>query len=90
MPRATQLGFYTLNFFVSDGEAQDSLTWIVEVVQAAPDRDGDGVKDSEDACPDEQGEAANQGCPSPVNPCCMFTAFIIFSVKFSAGLPSTR
>jgi OOP family OmpA-OmpF porin len=30
---------------------------------AAPDRDGDGVPDSEDDCPDEPGYASNHGCP---------------------------
>lgn len=30
---------------------------------AAPDRDGDGVPDSEDECPDEPGYASNHGCP---------------------------
>jgi len=30
-----------------------------------PDRDGDGIPDSEDACPDEPGPIENQGCPWP-------------------------
>ena len=30
-----------------------------------PDRDGDGVPDSIDRCPDEPGPASNQGCPIP-------------------------
>src|SRR5438128_18667 len=40
-----------------------------KVVQAAyvpeppPDRDGDGVPDSDDSCPDQPGPVANYGCP---------------------------
>jgi LysM domain len=39
---------------------------IPEKQQAAlpTDRDGDGVADAEDKCPDERGDAKNQGCPT--------------------------
>jgi len=30
---------------------------------AAPDRDGDGIPDDDDACPDQPGIAENHGCP---------------------------
>jgi hypothetical protein len=30
-----------------------------------PDSDGDGIKDAEDACPNEPGPASNNGCPEP-------------------------
>ncbi|MCL2178077.1 MAG: OmpA family protein [Proteobacteria bacterium] len=30
-----------------------------------PDRDGDGIPDSEDGCPDEPGPKENNGCPYP-------------------------
>jgi outer membrane protein OmpA-like peptidoglycan-associated protein len=33
-----------------------------------PDRDGDGVNDEEDACPDSAGPASNHGCPLPPPP----------------------
>lgn len=29
-----------------------------------PDKDGDGITDSEDKCPDEYGDKANNGCPN--------------------------
>lgn len=32
-----------------------------------PDRDGDGVLDKDDRCPDERGPASNQGCPEPTD-----------------------
>jgi OmpA-OmpF porin, OOP family len=32
-------------------------------VISAPDRDGDGVPDAEDACPDTKGTIENKGCP---------------------------
>lgn len=63
VPRTSQLGLYTLDFLVSDGEAQDSVTAVVEVTAAQPDRDGDGVTDAEDACPDEKGDVTRAGCP---------------------------
>jgi len=33
---------------------------------AAPDRDGDGVPDDDDACPDQPGTAENHGCPQGI------------------------
>jgi outer membrane protein OmpA-like peptidoglycan-associated protein len=33
--------------------------------ESIPDRDGDGVPDKIDRCPDEPGPASNQGCPVP-------------------------
>ena len=30
-----------------------------------PDTDGDGISDKDDACPEEAGAAANNGCPWP-------------------------
>src|SRR5712671_2499448 len=35
----------------------------VAVLAARPDRDGDGVLDDVDACPDMRGPASNAGCP---------------------------
>jgi outer membrane protein OmpA-like peptidoglycan-associated protein len=35
----------------------------VEAPAAKPDRDGDGVADDVDACPDKAGPASNHGCP---------------------------
>ena len=36
---------------------------VVAVVAPRPDRDGDGVPDDVDACPDMRGPASNAGCP---------------------------
>ena len=36
---------------------------IIPVVEPPKDRDGDGIVDSLDACPDQAGTAALQGCP---------------------------
>lgn len=38
-----------------------------KVPKSEPDRDGDGVPDSKDACPDLPGEAAYAGCPQPAS-----------------------
>ena len=35
----------------------------VVVVEAPKDRDGDGIIDAEDKCPDVKGLASLQGCP---------------------------
>ena len=37
------------------------ITWSGFLID--PDRDGDGVPDSEDKCPDEAGDKRNDGCP---------------------------
>jgi hypothetical protein len=47
-----------------------SLSLGVDLVQPLgspepPDRDGDGVADAQDSCPDQAGGAALQGCPAP-------------------------
>jgi outer membrane protein OmpA-like peptidoglycan-associated protein len=34
------------------------------VPPAPPDRDGDGIPDADDSCPDEPGPAENHGCPT--------------------------
>ena len=34
-------------------------------LQGCPDRDGDGITDAEDKCPDVPGLARYQGCPIP-------------------------
>ena len=39
------------------------ITWSGFLID--PDRDGDGVPDSEDKCPDERGDKRNDGCPWP-------------------------
>lgn len=36
---------------------------LIPVKSAPADRDGDGVPDSEDECPDEKGDVNNKGCP---------------------------
>lgn len=46
-----------------------SLEWLPQAVLAPPDRDGDGVPDADDACPDVAGPASAsagaRGCPAP-------------------------
>lgn len=39
------------------------ITWSGFLID--PDRDGDGVPDDRDRCPDERGDARNDGCPWP-------------------------
>ena len=39
------------------------ITWSGFLID--PDRDGDGVPDSDDKCPDERGDKRNDGCPWP-------------------------
>lgn len=36
---------------------------VIMPVRELPDRDGDGVGDSDDACPDTRGSVQNKGCP---------------------------
>jgi hypothetical protein len=36
---------------------------LIRLVNCSGDRDGDGITDCDDACPDEAGPAANNGCP---------------------------
>jgi OOP family OmpA-OmpF porin len=36
---------------------------VIMPVREVPDRDGDGVADAEDACPDTKGSIQNKGCP---------------------------
>src|SRR5207253_1196750 len=40
----------------------------IELNQPPSDRDGDGVPDNVDACPDVFGDAAHNGCPPPPPP----------------------
>jgi len=46
----------------SDGSCA-TLSYPDETCLGGPDKDGDGVKDSEDLCPDEKGKKQNSGCP---------------------------
>ena len=39
---------------------------VVSIAAPLPDRDGDGVPDAEDNCPDQPGPKENQGCPKTV------------------------
>lgn len=53
---------------ISLGEIQNVLiqsqnTAFVNLVSATADRDGDGIPDIDDDCPDAAGPAANNGCP---------------------------
>ena len=44
-------------------EPPEKAPVVVAVQAARPDRDGDGVPDDVDACPDMRGPASNAGCP---------------------------
>ncbi|GAC1343766.1 MAG: hypothetical protein NVSMB23_17930 [Myxococcales bacterium] len=53
-----------------------------------PDRDGDGVADEDDACPDQPGPASNQGCPAAVKERVIVSAAkieILDQVQFASG-----
>ena len=39
---------------------------VMSIAAPLPDRDGDGVPDAEDNCPDQPGPKENQGCPKTV------------------------
>jgi hypothetical protein len=56
-------GAHTLTvrgFNLQEGRGQASI--VVEAIEEA-DRDGDGVRDDDDACPDEPGSRTAEGCP---------------------------
>lgn len=50
------------------GFRQTKLTWNLVRGDVA-DRDGDGVPDSTDKCPDQHGKGSADGCPPPVGDC---------------------
>jgi outer membrane protein OmpA-like peptidoglycan-associated protein len=53
-----------------------------------PDRDGDGIADADDACPDEPGPRSNQGCPEAVTQRVIVSATkieILDKVQFKSG-----
>merc|ERR1711916_104984 len=41
------------------------LSLPTEAPTEAPDKDGDGIPDEDDKCPDEEGPESNDGCPVP-------------------------
>ena len=58
------------------------------VPEAAPDRDGDGVPDSDDSCPDQPGPVANYGCPIGTRQLVIVSASkveILEQVRFETG-----
>ncbi len=50
-------------FNTRGGHSQAAIN--VEAIAARADRDNDGIVDAEDACPDQPGLPASQGCPAP-------------------------
>jgi PKD repeat protein len=59
-------GYFTVTLTVKDDAGAESTpTSKVITVSKTPvkDRDGDGVPDSEDQCPDQPGSVDNKGCP---------------------------
>ena len=70
-PEAPALPVCAKTTTILEGDAED-ITIISSrfdggrrLVEETIDRDGDGVPDRIDNCPDEPGTAANQGCPEP-------------------------
>lgn len=58
--------------------------------QGSPDSDGDGVSDSEDACPSIKGTAANKGCPAADQPqACNYISEDNFTAILSAVCSNT-
>jgi outer membrane protein OmpA-like peptidoglycan-associated protein len=58
------------------------------VPDPTPDRDGDGVPDSDDSCPDQPGPVANYGCPIGTRQLVIVTASkveILEQVRFDTG-----
>lgn len=53
--------------------------------QGCPDRDGDGVPDSEDKCPDVAGPASNKGCPEVKEEAKKRLAFAARAIQFETG-----
>jgi hypothetical protein len=58
-PPGTASGVYSIRFTVAN---------TVSPPPPPPDRDGDGVPDASDACPDQPGPASNNGCPTDTVP----------------------
>ena len=50
-------GFFTSEFYFFEGKNEDP------VPSPPPDRDGDGIPDKNDKCPDKAGKAYLEGCP---------------------------
>jgi outer membrane protein OmpA-like peptidoglycan-associated protein len=61
--------YHSITFAASIGEKRQAPLKVVEmpVVEAPKDRDGDGIVDSLDACPDQAGPASLNGCPDRDN-----------------------
>jgi hypothetical protein len=60
------VGVVSLTCLAARARADDDVTarGAAALVAARGDRDGDGVPDREDRCPDVRGARANQGCPA--------------------------
>ena len=66
---ATHL-YHSLGIITTFGKAREVAPpkeVIIPVVEAPKDRDGDGIVDSLDACPDQAGPASLNGCPDRDN-----------------------
>ena len=58
------------------------------VPEPTPDRDGDGVPDADDSCPDQPGPVANYGCPIGTRQLVIVSASkveILEQVRFETG-----
>jgi len=63
------------------------------VPEPTPDRDGDGVPDSDDSCPDQPGPVANYGCPIGTRQLVIVSASkveILEQVRFETGKATIR
>lgn len=56
-------GEHRLTFLAYDQKGNITLSSLDITALPTPDRDADGVADSQDACPDEAGPLSNNGCP---------------------------
>src|SRR5438309_72535 len=60
-----------------------------KIVQVTlPDRDGDGIPDDDDSCPDQAGPASNHGCPESLRALVVVAATrieILEQVQFATG-----
>jgi len=56
-------GSHTLIVRAFNTEGTTGQATVVVTVEEESDRDGDGVRDEEDQCPDEPGPSSTNGCP---------------------------
>jgi outer membrane protein OmpA-like peptidoglycan-associated protein len=63
----------------------DLLDYMLPAMQVITDSDGDGIADSEDACPSVAGLAENHGCPGPAVAPKETANFSVTTIQMPAG-----